>query len=302
MMQTTSVSESLEQARLRRRRKTAVRNGVRLTLSHILLALGALVMIFPLLWLVSSSFKLDNEIFSKDFSFIPRNITFDNFAKGWNANPQYSFLHFFTNTIVLVGGVVIGNVISCSMTAFAIARLRLPGKKLVFSIVILTLMLPGQVTLIPQYILFSKLGWLSTYWPFVVPAFLSTKSFFVYMLVQFMRGIPGELDESAKIDGCSPFRIYTSIILPLSKASLCSVAIFSFIWTWNDFLSQLIYLNEVRTYTVSLILNSLVDATSKSSWGSLMALTLISILPSCILYFSMQKYFVEGIATSGLKG
>lgn len=296
------ISEQLAESRRRRQKKQAAKKAVRFTISHILLIAGALLMIFPLLWLISSSFKLDNEIFSTDFSFIPRNFTVNNFRKGWYANPQYSFLHFFLNTLFLVGGVAVGNILSCSLTAFAIARLQFPGKKLVFSIIILTLMLPGQVTLIPKYLIFSGLGWLSTYLPFIVPAFMATHAFFIYMMVQFMRGIPGELDESARIDGCSSLRIYASIILPLSKPSLCSVAIFSFIWTWNDFLSQLIYLSEVRTYTVSLILNSLVDATSKSSWGSLMALTLISISPCVLLYFLMQKYFVEGIATSGLKG
>lgn len=302
MQSMPNVSAQLAEARRKRKRMQDIKKGVRFTLSHLLLIAGALLMIFPLLWLISSSFKLDNEIFARDFSFIPRTFTLDNFRKGWNANPQYSFLHFFLNTLCLVAGVAAGNIVSCSLTAFAIARLHFPGKKLVFSIIILTLMLPGQVTLIPKYLIFSGLGWLSTYLPFIVPAFMGTQSFFIYMMVQFMRGIPGELDESARMDGCSSLRIYASIILPLSKPSLCSVAIFSFIWTWNDFLSQLIYLSEVRTYTVSLILNSLVDATSKSSWGSLMALTLISILPCVLLYFLMQKYFVEGIATSGLKG
>lgn len=283
-------------------RRAAVKKAVKKLLSHLLLIVGAIWMVFPLLWLISSSFKPDNEIFSPDFSLIPRNFTLDNFANGWYANPQYTFLHFFLNTIVMVGGVVIGSLVSCSLTAFALARLSLPGSRLVFSIIMLTLMLPGQVTLIPQYLIFSKLGWLSTYLPFIVPAFMATSSFFVYLLIQFMRGIPRELDESARIDGCSNLRIYGSIILPLSKPALFSVAIFSFIWTWNDFLNQLIYLSEVRTYTVSLILSSLVDATSKSSWGSLMALTLISILPCIAIYFSAQKYFVDGIATSGLKG
>lgn len=282
--------------------KKKIRKVVKLTLSHIFLIAGALLMVFPLLWLVSSSFKNNNEIFALDFTFIPKEITLENFSQGWNANPQYSFLHFFMNTIVMVAGVAIGNIISCSLTAFAMARLNFPFKKIIFSIIILTLMLPSQVTLIPQYLIFSNLNWLSTYFPFIVPAFLATKAFFVYMLIQYMRGIPKELDESARIDGCSAFRIYCFIIMPLSGPALCSVAIFSFIWTWNDFLQQLIYLNEVRTYTVSLILSSLVDATSTTSWGSLMALTLISILPCILIYFFLQKYFVEGIATSGLKG
>lgn len=283
-------------------RKAAIKRITKKILSHLLLIAGAIWMIFPLLWLVSSSFKPDNEIFSPDFSLIPRNFTLQNFVNGWYANPQYTFLQFFLNSMKLSLGVVAGSIISCSLTAYALARLDLPGNKLIFSIIMLTLMLPGQVTLIPQYLIFSKLNWLSTLLPFIVPAFLATSAFYIYMLIQFIRGIPKELDESAKIDGCSSFRIYYSIILPLSKPALFSVAIFSFLNSWNDFLGQLIYLNEVRTYTVSLILRSLVDTTSKSSWGSLMALTLISMLPCVIVYFSAQKYFVDGIATSGLKG
>ena len=180
--------------------------------------------------------------------------------------------------------------------------MRFPFKRLVFRLVLLTLMVPSQVLLIPTYLIFSRLRWLDTFLPFIVPAFLSTQSFFVYQLIQYMRGIPKELDESAKIDGCSYFRIYVNIMMPLVKPALCSVAIFSFIWTWNDFLTQLIYLSSVRNYTVSLILSSVVDSTSLTNWGALMALTLISVLPCIIIYFSAQRYFVEGIATSGLKG
>lgn len=282
--------------------RRTLRKGFRLAISHVALIIGAFVMAFPLLWLVSSAFKNNTEIFAKEFSFIPREPTIRNFYDGWHINPQYSFLHFLKNTLLLVGGVMVGNLLSCSLTAYAIARIRFRFKKAVFSIIIMTLMLPSQITLIPQYLIFSNLGWLSTNLPFYVPAFLSTQSFFVYMLIQFMRGIPRELDESARIDGCSNFRIYRSIMLPLVKPALFSVSIFSFIWTWNDFLGQLIYLNKVRTYTVSLILSSIMDSTSATSWGSLMALTLISILPCILIFFLAQKYFVEGIATSGLKG
>ena len=259
-------------------------------------------MIFPLIWLISSSFKPGNEIFAKEFTLLPQNPTVENFVKGWKANPQYSFAKFFGNTLFLVGGVTIGNILSCSLTAFALARLDIPFKKLIFSLVMLTLMLPTQVTLISQYLMFSEFNWLSTYKPFIVPAFLSTQSFFVYMLVQHMRGIPKDLDEAARIDGCSNFRIYWNIIMPLSMPAVISVAIFSFVWTWNDFLTQLIYLSEVQKFTVSLLLSSLVDSTSSTNWGSLLALSLLSIIPCVIIYFAAQKHFVEGIATSGLKG
>ena len=270
--------------------------------SHLFLTAGAFVMIFPLLWLLSSAFKNNGEIFSANFSFIPRQVTAENFKNGWNINPQYTFGHFLANTFFLVGSLAVGNILSCSLTAFAITRMRFPFKRLVFRLVLLTLMVPSQVLLIPNYLIFSRLRWLDTFLPFIVPAFLSTQSFFVYQLIQYMRGIPKELDESAKIDGCSYFRIYVNIMMPLVKPALCSVAIFSFIWTWNDFLTQLIYLSSVRNYTVSLILSSVVDSTSLTNWGALMALTLISVLPCIIIYFSAQRYFVEGIATSGLKG
>ncbi|RRD92950.1 carbohydrate ABC transporter permease [Clostridiales bacterium COT073_COT-073] len=270
--------------------------------SHLFLLVGAFIMIFPLLWLLSSAFKNNNEIFSADFSFIPKTITLKNFKNGWYINPQYTFGHFLGNTLFLVGSMAIGNIISCSLTAFAITRMNFPLKRVVFRLVMLTLMVPSQVLLIPTYLIFSKFRWLDTFLPFIVPAFLSTQSFFVYQLIQYMRGIPKELDDSAKIDGCSYFRLYLNITLPLTKPALISVAIFSFVWTWNDFLTQLIYLNSVRNYTVSLILSSVVDSTSLTNWGALMALTLISVLPCIIIYFSAQRYFVEGITTSGLKG
>lgn len=285
-----------------REKKMLRKKRFSLTLSHFLLILGALIMIFPLIWLISSSFKPSNEIFAKEFTLLPIKPTVENFISGWNANPQYSFGKFFSNTLLLVGGVTIGNIISCSLTAFALARLEIPFKKVIFSLIMLTLMLPAQVTLISQYLMFSDFNWLNTYKPFIVPAFLSTQSFFVYMLLQHMRGIPKDLDESARIDGCSNFRIYWNIIMPLSMPAIISVAIFSFVWTWNDFLSQLIYLSEVKRFTVSLLLSSLVDSTSSTSWGSLLALSLLSIIPCVVVYFAAQKHFVEGIATSGLKG
>ncbi len=271
-------------------------------LGYIVLIFGAVLMVYPLLWLLSSSFKPNSEIFAREFTFIPKEFILTNYIDGWNINPQYSFDHFLFNTLFMVSLVVVGNMISCSLTAYALSRLNIRFKKIITAIILLTLMLPTQILLIPKYLLFSNLEWLSTYLPFIVPSFMATNAFFVYMLNQYMRGIPKELDESAKIDGCSSFSIYVRIIMPLSKPALFSVAIFSFIWTWNDFLNQLIFLSEVKTYTVALFLSTLVDSTAITNWGSLLALTTLGIMPSIIVYFLAQKYFVEGVATSGLKG
>lgn len=270
--------------------------------SHLFLCLGAYAMVFPLFWLISSAFKSSKEIFSKNFTFIPKTITLQNFIDGWSVNPQYPFGHFLLNTFQLVLCVIVGTVFSCSLTAFAFARLNFKFKRIFFMIMLSTLMLPHQVTLIPRYLIFRNLQWLNSYLPFIVPAFMALGGFHIFLLVQFIRGIPIELDESARIDGCSTIRIYWNIIMPLSLPVIFSVAIFTFLWTWDDFLNQLIYLSEVKIYTVPLILRSLVDTTSSTSWGPLMALTLLSLIPSVVLFFVAQPYFVEGIATTGIKG
>lgn len=271
-------------------------------LSHVLLCAGGIVMVFPLFWLISSAFKPSRDIFDKTFSLIPKEITLENFASGWNINPQYSFGHFIFNTFFLVALVIVGTVLSSSLAAFGFARINFKFKGVLFMIMVSTLMLPQQVTLIPKYLIFRDFDWLNSYMPFIIPAFLGSNAFHIFLLVQFMRGLPKELDESARIDGCNSFRIYWNIIMPLSLPSIFSVIIFTFLWTWDDFLSQLIYISDVKLYTVSLILRSIVDTSSASSWGPMMAMTLISLLPCTILFFAAQQYFVEGVATTGLKG
>lgn len=269
---------------------------------HLILISGSFIMVFPLIWLISSVFKPSEDIFDRKFSLIPERFVFNNFVDGWNINPQFSFGHFFMNTFILVILVLIGTLLSSSLTAFGFARLKFRYKKLFFAIMLATMMIPGQVTLIPQYLIFGKIGWLNSYLPLVVPSLLGGGAFNVFLLIQFIRGIPKELDESAKIEGCNNFRIYWNIIMPLCKSALFTVLIFTFLGTWNDFMPQLIYLNSTDKYTVSLILNSLIDTTSPVSWGPVIALTLLSVMPCILLFFFLQKYFVEGIATSGLKG
>ncbi|MFJ5621591.1 carbohydrate ABC transporter permease [Peribacillus loiseleuriae] len=271
-------------------------------ITHITLLFVSLFMAYPILWWVSAAFKTNEEIDSANL--IPHYPTLANFAEGWFAIPGFTFTHFFVNTFELILGVLFTTLVSCSLVAFAFARLDFPLRKFWFSIVLITLMLPSQVTLVPQYDMFNAFGWVNTYLPFIVPHTLAGGiggAFFIFLLVQFIRGIPKELDEAAKIDGCSWFGIYFRIILPLMKPPLVTVAIYCFLWNWDDFLGHLIYINSVEKYTVGLALKMFVDANSAVPWGQLFAISLVSVIPAFLIFFFAQRYIVEGEASSGLK-
>jgi multiple sugar transport system permease protein len=258
------------------------------------------VMIYPVLWLVSSSLK-PNELIFSEVGLLPRIITAINYVHGWAGIQGISFGRFFLNSFVVALLAVAGNIVACSLAAFAFARLEFRLKKIWFSLMLMTLMLPFQVTLIPQYILFHLFGWINTYLPLVIPKWLARDSFFILLMVQFMRGVPLELDDSATIDGCGSFQIYFRIIMPLSVPAIITTAIFTFYWTWDDFFSQMIYINSVKLFTVPIGLRSLIDTSSTSDWGALMAMSALSLVPVVIVFLSFQKYLVEGISTTGLK-
>jgi multiple sugar transport system permease protein len=267
---------------------------------HAVLIAASFIMLYPLLWMAASAFKPEAAIFT-DLSIIPHSLNPRNFFEGWKAL-EVSFSRFYWNSFVIAVLVVIGNVISCSMAAFAFAKLNFRGKKLFFALMMATLMLPYHVTLIPQYVLFLNIGWVDTILPLVVPKFLAVDAFFIFLMVQFFRGLPRELDEAAMIDGCGPWRIFFTIILPLSKPVLATAAIFSFLWTWNDFFGPLIYLNDVQNYTVPLALRGFVDATGQSAWGQLFAMSTLALAPIFIFFLLFQRLIIEGVAMSGLKG
>lgn len=271
--------------------------------SHILLAAFSLLMMYPVIWWIGASLKSNIELTSPGiFPSIPM---WSNFIEGWHVTPNYTFTHFYINSFKLISGVLFTSVISCSLVAFGFARLDFPLRNFWFSVLLLTLMLPHQVTMVPQYVLFNMLGWVNSYLPFIIPHSLAGGiggSFFVFLMVQFIRGIPRDLDESAKIDGCSWFGIYWRIILPLTKPALVTVAIYCFLWNWDDFFGQLIYINSVDKYTVGLALRMFVDSQSATPWGQLLAMSLVSIVPSVLIFFFAQRHFVEGIASTGLKG
>jgi len=266
---------------------------------HTALITASIVMLYPLLWMLSGSVKDQNEIFGQA-SLIPSQIDFSSYIRGWFGG-QVTFGRFFWNSLVIAVLCVIGNVISCSLAAYAFARLSFWGRNFWFALMLGTLMLPYHVTLIPQYILFLKLGWVKTMLPLVVPKFLAVDAFFIFLMVQFFRGIPRELDEAAMMDGCSPWRIYWKIMLPLSLPVLATAAIFSFIWTWDDFFGPLIYLSDVNTYTVQLGLRSFVDSTGNSDWSSLFAMSSLSLVPVFLIFLFFQRLLIDGIATAGLK-
>jgi multiple sugar transport system permease protein len=213
-----------------------------------------------------------------------------------------TFTTFFANSFAIVILAIIGNLISCSLVAYAFAKIDFPLKKIWFAIMLATLMLPIHVRLIPQYIVFSKLNWLNTFIPLVLPKFFATEGFFVFLMTQYMRSLPRELDDAATVDGCGPFRTYIEIILPLSVPAIITTAIFTFIWTWNDFFSQMIYLNRIEKYTVSVALRMFVDSMGNSSWGALFAMSTLSLVPLMAMFIGFQNYLVDGITSGSVKG
>lgn len=272
---------------------------VRRLVTHIGLIGFGLIMLYPLLWMLSSSFKPTADIFSSP-GLIPENFTPGNYSEGWTAL-QFPFHHYMLNSAIAVGGAIIGNLLGCSMAAYAFARLEFRGKRLFFAIMLATIMLPIHVVIVPQYILFSELGWINTFLPLIVPKLLATDGFFIFLMVQFIRGLPRDLDEAARIDGCGHVRIFCQIILPLSLPALATSAIFTFIWTWNDFFSQLIFLTDPEMYTVPLALRTFVDATSQTSWGPLFAMSIVALGPVFGFFLAGQRYLVKGVATTGIK-
>ncbi|MCR3751861.1 MULTISPECIES: carbohydrate ABC transporter permease [Lentzea] len=266
---------------------------------HLGLVLIGFVMLYPVLWMIASSLRPGDEIFRSP-GLILDGLQTENYTEGWNALTP-SFGTYLLNSAVLVLGCIVGNLVSCSMAAYAFARLQFTGKRWWFGIMLGTIMLPIHVIIVPQYVLFSNIGWVNTFLPLIVPKILATDAFFVFLMVQFIRGLPRELDEAARIDGCGHPRIFLQIILPLMTPALATTTIFTFIWTWNDFFSQLIYLTDPDMYTVPVALRSFVDSTVATSWGSQFAMSVVSLLPIFLAFLVGQRYLVKGIATTGGK-
>ncbi|NLU71294.1 carbohydrate ABC transporter permease [Streptomyces sp. HNM0575] len=259
------------------------------------------VLLYPLAWLVATSFKPADEVLAS-LALLPSRLATENYATAAEGIEGVTLLRLFGNSLTISLGAVLGNVLSCSLAAYAFARLRFTMRGPLFAFMIATIMLPHHAVLIPQYIVFNQLGMVNTFWPMVLPKFLATDAFFVFLIVQFMRGLPRELDEAAKIDGCGPFRIFVRVVLPLTRPALITTAIFTFIWTWNDFFTQLIYLFEPDKYTLTLALRTFVDTSSQSAYGPMFAMSVFALLPIVLFFLAFQRLLVEGMANSGLKG
>ena len=268
---------------------------------HTTVWLLSFIMIYPILWLFASSLKAPDEIWTNVASLIPKSLVLQNYANGWKGFGGITFATFFKNSFFYAGIGTLASVGSSAIVAYAFARIRFLGQKFWFAIMLLTIMLPQQVLLIPQYIVFSKLGWLNSFKPLLIPRFFG-HPFFIFLMVQFMRGIPKELDDAAEIDGCSKAGIFFRIMLPLIQPALITAAIFSFYWTWSEFLTPLIYLNNPKLYTLSMALRTFADPSGQTDWGAIFAMSSLSLVPVFVIFILFQKYIVEGISTSGLKG
>ena len=280
-------------------RRRVGRGPVRSALKHLALIATAALMLYPVIWMVISSLRPSDEIFRSP-GLLLDDLDLSNYPTGWDAL-AHPFSRYLINSAIVVLGAIIGNLVSCSMAAYAFARLEFRGKKFLFAIMLMTIMLPVHVVIVPQYIMFSQLEWVNTFLPLIVPKLLATDAFFVFLMVQFIRGIPRELDDAARIDGCGRAGIFLRVILPLMTPALATTAIFTFIWTWNDFFSQLIFLTDPEMYTVPVALRTFIDATTGTSWGSLFAMSVVSLLPVFLAFLIGQRYLVRGIATTGIK-
>ncbi|WP_345544834.1 carbohydrate ABC transporter permease [Microbacterium jejuense] len=283
--------------RRRRTRHDIIRSAV----FHVLSLALVVVVLYPAAWMLLSSFKPSDQIVG-DVGLLPKEFTLDNFLTALDGIAGISFWTFFGNSMALAVLSVIGIVASSSVTAYAFARISFAGRGMWFALMIGTLLLPFHVVIIPQYIVFSQAGLVNTYLPLLLGKYLATEAFFVFLIVQFMRGVPRDLDEAARLDGAGHGRIFFSIMLPLMRPALVTSAIFAFIWTWNDFFGPLLYLKKPDLYTMPIALRLYVDATSTSDFGAQMAMAVLALVPVLVFFLVFQRYIIGGMASSGLKG
>jgi ABC-type glycerol-3-phosphate transport system permease component len=279
--------------------KRGVRRGAHAALVYALAVPGAILFTIPLLWMLSTALKEPKQIFLFPPEWIPDPLLWGNFVAGWN--DFLPFNTFLANSLIITVSNIVGNLISCSLAAFAFARLRARGKNLLFLLVLGTMLLPQEVTVIPQYVLFTRLGWNDSWLPLMVPPWFGWP-FFIFLLRQFFMGIPRELDEAARLDGASSGRILWNLILPLSKPALATVVIFGFIGNWNNFLYPLIYIRSMDKQVLAVALNMFRGAYGNANYQYMMAVSLLVLLPVLVVFFLGQRLFVRGIALTGIKG
>lgn len=267
---------------------------------HIVVILLGFLMLYPILWMISNSFKSNLEIFNSS-SLIPTKLNLDNYIRGWKFNNSISFTTFFKNSFFYTIVSTFGAVLASSIVAYGFARIPFRGRTFWYACMFMTMMIPYQVVMVPQFIIFHKLGWINSFKPLIIPQFAGLP-FFIFLMVQFIRQIPNELDDSAKIDGCNRFMIFSRILFPLIKPAVITSTIFSFYWRWDDFLGPLLFLNKPKLFTVSLALRMFSDPQSSTDWSAIFAMGTLSLVPVLVIFLIFQKYIVQGLATTGLKG
>ena len=280
-------------------KKRAASRVIVAVVKQIVVLLVAILMLYPILWMIASSLRPQDEIF-KNMGLIVTNPVWENYAAGWNALSQ-PFGRYILNSLIIVVFAIIGNILTCSMAAYAFARLNFRFRGVLFGFMLLMLMVPIHVIVIPQYIMWNSLHLINTFIPLIVPKFLAMDGFFTFLFYQFLRGLPHDLDEAAKLDGAGHIRIFFHVLLPLMKPAIGTCAVFTFIWTWNDFFSQLLYLTKPDMYTVPIALRTFIDSQSQSSYGPMFAMSVVSLIPLFLVFTFGQKYLVQGIATTGGK-
>mgnify|MGYP002855451453 CR=1 FL=1 len=274
---------------------------VKKTLYHIFVLLFGFIMIYPVLWMISGSFKDNSEILRGTLSLIPVDFKSSNYHTGWKGFGGTTFATFFKNSLFVTTIATFGTVLSSSLVAYSFSRIKFRGRNLWFTFMLATMMLPGQVIMIPQYLIYYRLGLVPGYVPLILPYFCG-QAFFIYQMMQFMQGIPRELDEAAKIDGCSKYGIYSKIVLPLLKPAIVTTIIIQFYWKWDDYMGPLLYLSRPQSYTASIAIKLFADSASVTDYGAMFAMSTLSLIPVFLIFLFFNKYLVEGIGTSGLKG
>lgn len=284
-------------AREMRNKKRRKAPSLEVIILYVFLIILAILFILPIFYLFMGSFKAESELFRVPFKWLPDKFQFGNYINMFQSIP---FFHYLKNTMIIVICNIVGSLISCSLVAYGFSRLRWPGRDKVFVLVLITMILPYQVTLVPLFLMFTKMGWIGTFLPLTVTCFFGNP-FFIFLLRQFFTGIPQEISEAARIDGAGELTIFSKLVIPMAKPALTTVAIFAFIRSWNDFMGPLVFLGKDDLYTLSLAA-SMLKSNLDPNWSMLLALGAVMILPVLILFFIMQKYFIQGIAMSGIKG
>ncbi|HIS30296.1 MAG TPA: carbohydrate ABC transporter permease [Candidatus Limivivens intestinipullorum] len=276
------------------------KKNIRTTIYHLFVIAFGLLMIYPVIWMVISSFKMKSEILGSNAPFFPSEWVWQNYPDGWQGAGEYTFATYFKNSIIISVLSTLGTVISSAMVSYALARVKFKGRKFWFLCMIMTMLLPGQVLMIPQYIIWNNLNLVGTFVPMILPKFLGVP-FFIYMMMQFIKGLPKELDEAAMIDGCNRYQIFSRIILPLLGPSIITTVVIQFYWVWDDYMGPLLYLTKPGLYTVSYAIKNFADVQG-TNFGPMFAMSTLSLIPVFLLFLFFNRYLMEGVTAGSVKG